>query len=140
MGVAASSLKEKILRNSKRSLFLAGPVLLWIGVISPGLLSADFESAGSLVFAAVLFVAALPLSCLIRVDVFRESFGIESHSVLLCLELAIAYINIVALTGGLGLITGRFRRARRPDPAQPSPNGQANKVNGSGSFGRWRLS
>lgn len=115
-------LKQAVSRGAKRSLFVAVPVGVWLLALGGGLMPASVWQPASLVIALILFILALPLSLVLRIDLM-EDLGIVGPIPKLLLAALVVSANF-SLLAALRYALGRWRRNEEQDAAL-QPGAQA---------------
>lgn len=104
--------QQKVLAGARSgfvaSLYVAGPVLFWVIAGRTGLLSMDAYSVGTLILGAVLFILAIPVSLLLRLDALFDSQPHISEVTKLLVATFCVMLNFV-----LWGVIRHWRRARR---------------------------
>lgn len=91
-------------RAGKRFLYVAACVLLWLVLNRFELVDKDLLQSAVLILSVVLYVLALPLSALFRLDNFVASWALEGRrDVAISIALLAVLLNFLLLGGILGL-------------------------------------
>ena len=91
-------------RACRRFLYVALCVLLWLLLNRFELLDKNLLQSAVLILSVVLYVLALPLSALIRLDSFVASWALEGRQdVAISIALLAVLLNFLLLGGVLGL-------------------------------------
>lgn len=90
---AVKILKPAVQRSLRSSAVVLGAVLLWMVLGSLDLIHSRYVDTGIVVLGAVLFVLALPLSLLVRLDALQNVLTVESKGALLLLGVVLVFLN-----------------------------------------------
>ena len=122
---------QTLLRWWKRLAIFAGIVALWIVLTTTGIVPPGIESAGVFIVALLLFVLALPISLLFRLDQVAVQHGYENSTTTLVIGLVFVTANFTllgALHGGLRQLKSRMAENVEDDGQSESRS----RLNGTG--------
>lgn len=121
--------KSTPIRWLKRVAVVGALVCVWLVLGRLGVVGASLYQSGSMIFALVLFVLALPISMLLRLDELFYQFGVDDFAKALVVALAYAALNAVMLGALIGRWRDFMKRLRSEKSEAPADR---SKMNGAG--------
>ena len=123
-------LKQRATRAANRSLFIVGPVILWLFALMLGLMDQAVWQRIAMILAVVLFFLGMPLSLLLRIDVMENYLGVVGPVAQLVAACAVVTLNFVLWT----TVKFYWRRIIRIDDGSEPEQIPKAQENGTGVF------